>query len=301
MKKPLLFLLMSVFILGLLIQPGCKTKDDPADQYTLMVTLGTGVTGTPISGSYAYDENQAVPYSYTLQTGYVNLVVTLDGITVANSGSITMNSNHTLTATAGEPTVKYTLEVQVGTGVSGVPVAGTYPYDENEIVSYSYTLQTGYENLEVTLDGIPIADSGVITMDNHHTLKSMSDEIHEIYSQGTVLIHGTWYCDLDTGTETVSDPDCDFFWRQQTSILRSIDPMNGAEFYVVGIESLDNISYQDLEGYSYSGNSINGSNNSENEIPTGTVVACITSQGRYCKFHIDSYGYDLNISWVTYE
>ncbi|MCK4836390.1 MAG: hypothetical protein KAT17_07125 [Candidatus Aminicenantes bacterium] len=179
MKNSVLFLLTTFFILGLLIQPGCKTADDPADQYTLAVTVGTGVTGTPITGTHSYEENQIVPYSYTLQSGYVNLEVNLDGIPVTASGSITMNSNHTLNATAGEPAVEYTLTVTVGTGISGVPTPGTYTYEENQIVSYSYTLETGYENLEVNLDGIPIADSGVITMNSNHTLNATSDKIFD--------------------------------------------------------------------------------------------------------------------------
>ena len=68
--------------------------------YTLDVTKGAGVNGTPDSGSTTYNEGETVNYSYSLKSGYSNLVVKLDGNTAAASGTITMDSDHTLTATA---------------------------------------------------------------------------------------------------------------------------------------------------------------------------------------------------------
>ncbi len=50
-----------------------------------------------------------------------------------------------------------------------------------------------------------------------------------VYSSGSnLLIRGTWSCDLDAGIEVVSDPSQDFFWNQQTSSERYIQPQNGA-------------------------------------------------------------------------
>lgn len=42
-----------------------------------------------------------VSYSYFTQTGYGNLMVILDGASVASSGAITMNGNPNLNITAG--------------------------------------------------------------------------------------------------------------------------------------------------------------------------------------------------------
>ncbi len=99
MKNRLLFLLVVFCSLGLLVHPGCKTAEDAA-QYVLTVTVGEGITGTPATGSYSYTDADLVNFSYSLQTGYENLVVQLDGVTVGNNGIIAMNMNHTLNVTA---------------------------------------------------------------------------------------------------------------------------------------------------------------------------------------------------------
>jgi hypothetical protein len=123
-----------------------------------------------------------------------------------------------------------------------------------------------------------------------------------IYSQGQVTINGTYSCDLDTGTQVnLTDPGQDFKWDQISSVERYIEPGHGAQFHVIGIVDFASIGYSDLLGYSYSSENINGSNDSSNQIPAGTVVAAITNEGRYNKFRIDVYGYVLTITWLTYE
>jgi len=94
------FMLICLFgCLGILFFTGCTTTDSASD-YTLTVTMGSGVSGNPATGSYSYAENDTVSYSYTAQAGYGNLTVTLDGAPVGNSGVVTMTANHTLNATA---------------------------------------------------------------------------------------------------------------------------------------------------------------------------------------------------------
>jgi len=100
MKRAFLLMLVVCCFFGLLFQSGCKTSEDV--QYTLAVTVGSGITGTPATGSYSYADGDVVNYSYSLQAGYENLEVKLDGIVVGNSGVITMNMGHTLTVTAEE-------------------------------------------------------------------------------------------------------------------------------------------------------------------------------------------------------
>ena len=94
-----LFLLMCLLgCIGVLFFSGCTTAETAS--YTLTVSVGDGVSGTPATGSYPYTENDTVSYSYTAQSGYGNLTVTLDGAPVAASGVITMAASHTLTVTA---------------------------------------------------------------------------------------------------------------------------------------------------------------------------------------------------------
>ena len=120
-----------------------------------------------------------------------------------------------------------------------------------------------------------------------------------VYSHGIVVIHGTYYCDLDRGRET--ETGADFFWRIVTSTERYIAPRNGARFHVLGRRDFNSITYSDLRRLPYSSQRINGSNTASNQIPQGTVVAAITSEYRYCKFRINEYGRNLTIYWVTYS
>jgi hypothetical protein len=84
-----------------------------------------------------------------------------------------MDKSHTLVASAIPQTTKYNLEVTKGTGVDGIPNSGIYSYDAGSVVSYNYSLQTGYKNLVVKLDGNLVASSGSVIMNTNHTLTSI--------------------------------------------------------------------------------------------------------------------------------
>ena len=135
----------------------------PLPTYSLTISVGTGVTGSPATTT-SYFQGSVVNYSYALQAGYQNLVVTLDGNPVAASGSLTMNGAHTLTAMATFP-----LTVSLSNGVTGTP-SSTTSYGQGTVVNYSYGLQVGYESLAVTLDGSPVTASGSVAMNAAHTL-----------------------------------------------------------------------------------------------------------------------------------
>lgn len=98
MYKKLFLTLCVIGCIGVLFFPGCTTAETPT--YTLTATLSDGVTGTPAAGTATYNENDTVSYSYTAQSGYANLQVTLDGAPAAASGTVTMNANHTLNVSA---------------------------------------------------------------------------------------------------------------------------------------------------------------------------------------------------------
>lgn len=57
---------------------------------------------------------------------------------------------------------QYLLLVTLGEGVTGNPPTGTHSYDANSTVPYSYSLMSGYQNLQVTLDGVNVSPNGTI-------------------------------------------------------------------------------------------------------------------------------------------
>jgi hypothetical protein len=101
MSKKISMLMCALVVSGLLFFGGCSTSENGGN-YTLTVAVSAGVTGTPATGSYTYAENDAVTYSYSLQPGYVNLTVTLDGMPTAASGVITITGSHVLNVTADQ-------------------------------------------------------------------------------------------------------------------------------------------------------------------------------------------------------
>lgn len=75
-------------------------KKKKVSKKTLTVSVGEGVEGSPPSGTYTYDEGESIHYNYNASSGYFNLQVQLNGDTVSPSGIITMDRNHSLSASA---------------------------------------------------------------------------------------------------------------------------------------------------------------------------------------------------------
>ena len=97
MKKTSFVLLFFLFLI--FIGNSCKVSESAKTQYTLTVIIPEGISANLTNGSHTYSEGDTVTYEFTLKNGYTNLQVTLDDQVVANSGTITMNANHTLKAT----------------------------------------------------------------------------------------------------------------------------------------------------------------------------------------------------------
>ena len=213
MKIRTTLIIFAIALMAILSQNGCKTSAAVASN-TLTVTVSEGVTGTPATGSYTYNIGDTVNYSYSIQEGYSDLKVLLDNAEVAASGTITISGNQTLQAyTAGNG--KFTLTVTVGTGVTGTPAAGTYSYNEGDVVDYSYSLASGYTGLSVTVDSTAVTSSGTITMSSLHTLDATSSKqyditgtwtLNETYADGsTFKVGATFVGDLYSGRVTDSD------------------------------------------------------------------------------------------------
>jgi len=136
-------------------------------KFTLTVNKGEGVVGAPDSGATKYKRGESIDYNYSLESGYHNLVVMLDGAAAAASGSVSMKGNHTLAANA---TQQFVLTVNIDAGVNGTPVTGAYTYDGGQAVSYSYSLKSGFTDLEVKVDGVAASATGTVTMNGDHVL-----------------------------------------------------------------------------------------------------------------------------------
>lgn len=68
-------------------------------KFKLTVDIAAGASGSPDKGTYTYVKGKRVRYNYNAERGAANLKVLLDGKSVRNRGTITMDENHTLTVT----------------------------------------------------------------------------------------------------------------------------------------------------------------------------------------------------------
>ena len=155
---------------------------------TLTINIGPSATGTP-AATTKFKKGEIVPYNYSPQAGYGSLQVKLDGAVVPASGTVTMNSNHTLDVSA---TQQYTLTVNLGAGTTGTP-ATTASYDKDQVVNYSYAPQAGYGSLQVKLDGAVVPASGTVTMNSNHTMSVSATKSTVTYNNGVLTVNGVRY------------------------------------------------------------------------------------------------------------
>jgi hypothetical protein len=177
------------------------------------VTRGEGVTGNPDTGTFTYDEGSTVNYSYSVQEGYTDLAVTLDGQTVPSSGVVTMDGNHTLIANATKK-AENVPTVEIATPLPGETVDGTASikasanakegksiikmelYIDNNIIrtkaqdSFNYRWDTTkYSNDEHTIKVIAY-DSENKTGEKEITVKVNNEQSVEYYTLNVVLQEG---------------------------------------------------------------------------------------------------------------
>jgi hypothetical protein len=89
-------------LLYLILSKKSASTPVPETTYTLTVTTGVGVLGSPKSGNYTYKKGAIASYNYSLEIDYLfyDLVVKIDGEEVPFLGNLTMNGDHTLSAAA---------------------------------------------------------------------------------------------------------------------------------------------------------------------------------------------------------
>jgi len=120
-----------------------------------------------------------------------------------------------------------------------------------------------------------------------------------IVSSGTGTIHGTGSFDFDQGNEVASGGDV--FWDQHSDTIRSMDPVGNAQLANIGVTDFNAIDAATLQSQSYSTTPLNGTNDSSNQLVDNDVFAVLTNGGNHAKVLVTSYGYDLQIQWVTYQ
>ena len=192
MKNKVFIFFIFIGLVGLIFHPACKTAEETS-QYTLTVTVGDGVNGTPATGTYAYSENDVVTYSYSARTGYGNLTVTLDGAAIANSGVITMSGNHNLNVTAD-------LDIR-GKWIGNIYWMGNDYYFE---VTFSGGLLSGTTKGYTEAPTGPGSEEGEFTITNDQIEFTLHYYGGDLLFNGTINnenhMNGTW----DTSTATAS-------------------------------------------------------------------------------------------------
>ncbi len=160
-------------------------------KFELNVTVGTGVTGTPTTGIYKHKKGSSVTYNYTLQAGYEQLSVKIDGVAASASGTITMNAAHTLSATA----VRSVAGNYAGTTNQAYPISlkcslvgGVSHLTYFQIKMKSLTNNLGYYII-LTVTGWP---SKIITNLQFNYDGTYVDLVGTFVANAVITASGTW-------------------------------------------------------------------------------------------------------------
>jgi hypothetical protein len=121
-----------------------------------------------------------------------------------------------------------------------------------------------------------------------------------VVSSGTTTLRGTWTLDLETGTSG-SGPGQDLWWEQVDAVTRRLRPQNGAQLAHLGRPDFDAVTPAVLRAADYGSAWIDGSRSEANRLTPGSVVAVRTAAGNLAKVQVLTYGYDLQLAWVTYR
>jgi len=110
-----------------------------------------------------------------------------------------------------------------------------------------------------------------------------------------ITIKGTYSYDFDLVDNT------DVWWEQVTGTIREMAPQNGATLANIGVTNFTNVTDAQLQGLSFSGSSLDGNDDSSNELVNGDVWAVHTDGGHYVKVLVVTYDYNIVIDYVVYD
>lgn len=176
-RSPWPFIVAGAVVVGVVVYFAFIRKP----RYELLVATSAGVTGVPAGGRTIHKKGERIAYSFLPADGFKGLMVTLDGGAVPSAGTVVMDRDHVLRATAASM-AEHTLIVRIRSGVSGSPATGTFSFREDEIVSYRYFSGEGI--VRVQLDGNAVAGSGTFPMDRDHLLEAFVTPLPDL--------RGTW-------------------------------------------------------------------------------------------------------------
>jgi hypothetical protein len=120
-----------------------------------------------------------------------------------------------------------------------------------------------------------------------------------VLSRGQGTIRGTFMFDFERGAEA-GPVSADVWWEQVDSTRRFLVPRNGAGLAVLSGVSFENASRAVLAAQRYSEQRLDGSDGPSNELTPGSAVAIRTRGGHLARMRVNSEGFDLGVSWVTF-
>ena len=114
-------------------------------------------------------------------------------------------------------------------------------------------------------------------------------EIRDVLLNGVSVLNQVTIGEGGMGTYTFAN---NVAGEQELEVIFGV-PFDYPEF--------DAITRQFIAGFPLSDEEIDGSDNENNMIPDGTIVLYRTNEGRYGKFFVREYGFNLDIVYVTYN
>lgn len=171
-KFPWLLVIGGVVVVGVVLYFLVIKKP----KYDLTVSAGEGITATPAPGTYSYKKGKSVSYSFTLQSGYTELTVKLDGAAAAAGGTVNMDQNHTLSATCLK---QGSLRVTSNPQSANIYLDGSHKGKTNRTIE---NLDPGTYNVRLTKDGYEdyettaTVDAGQQTTVNATLIKFLNGE-----------------------------------------------------------------------------------------------------------------------------
>lgn len=134
---------------------------NPIGQPTLSVTLGEGSTGSP-AATAKYPKGTDVPYAYSLQPGYRDLKVSLDGATAPVSGNLRMDADHTLSVSSTP--ITYAVKFLAGPGGTVSGNAAQTVREGGDASTITALPETGYTFTSWTGSGITPRTENPLTL-----------------------------------------------------------------------------------------------------------------------------------------
>jgi hypothetical protein len=142
--------------------------------------------------------------------------------------------------------------------------------------------------------------------DNAGNERMRQSEQVDLENPGTVCsasttLHGTFILDAEKCAQT-GNLTGDLFWEQIDTVQRQLVPFSaGDQIAVLGKVDFSKVTLDQIRSASLTTTPVNGSNNTQNKLTPGTVLALHTRAGHYAKIRVDSYGYDLGLTMTTYK